>query len=58
MMSKKHYERIAEIIRQHCEDLENSPFLVDNSLPRKLADYFSKENPKFDKSRFLKACGV
>jgi len=57
-MSKKHYERIAEIIRQHCEDLENSPFLVDNSLPRKLADYFSKENPKFDKSRFLKACGV
>ena len=57
-LTKKHFIAIARIIAKHYEDLENSPFLQDNSLPDRLADYFTIENANFDRARFLKACGV
>lgn len=49
-MTKKHYEAIARIILQ-CE-------LEDTTIVHMLATYFESDNPRFDRVRFLKACGV
>lgn len=46
-MSKKHFERIAAILRDH-DDVD--PQLVDD-----LADFFQSENPFFDRVRFIEA---
>ena len=29
-----------------------------NWISRKLADYFATQNPRFDRSRFMQACGL
>ena len=58
MLSKKHFERIAQIIKSEnltCAD--NTRFEL-RRLTNKLTDYFAEENPRFDKERFLLACGV
>lgn len=58
-MTKKDYIAIAEIIdrcrvyRAHTEGAEG---IID--VAEDLASYFAKENPNFDKKRFLAACGV
>lgn len=68
-MTKKHYEAIAAIIKstytnaklynginyrdtahERCETLETTSI--------RLADFFAQDNPKFDRERFLEACGV
>lgn len=48
-MTKKHYEAIASAIKTS-HNLETAT--------KKLADYFSTDNPKFDRTRFLQACGI
>jgi hypothetical protein len=52
-MTKKHYEAIASIIEYYAHDTT-----VYNALANRLADYFAQDNPKFDRQRFLKACGI
>jgi len=47
MLSKKHFVRVAEIINRTRPNFE---------LVWSLCDYFEKENPNFDRERFLKAC--
>lgn len=68
-MTKKHYEAIASVIastyknaklytapnykntaRERCESIE--------VIAVRLADYFASDNPKFDRQRFLAACGI
>ena len=65
-MSKKDYEAIAEIINQlpfsirrgewYSSDL---PERTEVFLPmvKNLADYFMRQNPKFDPHKFFCACG-
>ena len=57
MLSRKHYKKIANII-----DITNgNANLGDDAteiLANNLADYFKEDNPNFDRSRFLEACGV
>ena len=53
MITKKDYKAIAEIIEEHLRNKE-----VCLPFANELADYFEKDNEKFDKDRFLKACGV
>ena len=50
-MTKKHYEAIASIVKLNFDGTQ--PVLA-----RDLADYFEQDNPKFDRARFLEACGV
>jgi len=50
-MRKKHYEAIASIVKLNFDGTQ--PVLA-----RDLADYFEQDNPKFDRARFLEACGV
>lgn len=47
-MSKKDYEAIAEIVRT--ADIRY--------LAESLADHFAKENPRFDREKFLQAATV
>jgi len=67
-MSKKHYNSIAGIIkstidkskREGWESSQASRALVvaSESIALDVADFFASENPAFNRSRFLTACGV
>lgn len=48
-MTKKHYEEIAKAIRSSYN------YTVQCN---RLADYFATDNPKFNRERFLLACGI
>jgi len=61
MLTKKHYEAIARIAKQWMDDAEQyDRESVDMVCWQacNLADYFAKDNPRFDRARFLKACGL
>lgn len=50
-MTRKHYEAIAAILFNHyCRH--------NKTLIEQLADYFEQDNPKFQRTRFLAACGI
>lgn len=49
-MTKRHFEAIAAILRDY-------PPAKVMSIGLRLADYFASENPRFDRERFLTACG-
>jgi len=50
-MSRKHFRAIAEIV-------SNQPESSRQALALDFVRMFQAENPRFDPSRFLKACGV
>jgi hypothetical protein len=58
-MTKKDYEMIARILREHVETAHNAGEL---NKARAIARDFTRElaqgNPRFDRRRFLEACGV
>ena len=58
-MTKKHYEALARILSsQMCDaEMETCQHTV-RLITRDIADYLATENPRFDRSRFLKACGL
>ena len=63
MFTKKHYDyvAIAAAIRRVQEDGyvgDDSCYGTIAEICKRLADYFAAENPKFNRARFLKACGV
>lgn len=69
LMSKKHFELVARILR---EQLSADPRADSRELAyanmgaravliataEAFADAFAKENPRFDRDRFLTACGI
>ena len=68
-MTKKHYEAIAAIIAStyNNANLYTTPGYKDTAKERRetlettasrLADYFAQDNPRFDRTRFLAACGI
>lgn len=62
-MTKKHYEAIAESISyrmsmQYPADHAQYGVTTLRLLAKELADYFASDNPKFDRTRFLDACGI
>ena len=64
MPSKKHFEAIAKIVRDAKTDLKSAPNAtvardeVHAMIAEDLSEYFASQNPRFDRSRFLKACGL
>jgi hypothetical protein len=60
MTSKKHYVRIAREIAELLKDLEGSNTATHAValLASRLACVFKDDNPAFDRSRFLHACGL
>ena len=51
---KKHYKAIADIIYKYSAGFDEGQleFIIE------LADYFERDNLRFDKAKFLEACGV
>lgn len=58
MMHRKQYQLIADVIARnefsHLPSGNNAIVSLANSL----ADEFEKDNPRFDRARFLTACGL
>lgn len=61
-MTKKHYEAIADVLRNCVEAEKNmcNGVCTDKLayIAEHLAEYFASDNPRFNRERFLKACGV
>lgn len=56
-MTKKHYEAIAKIFAHHSTEYASCEAYKVITC-KLLADYFAQDNPKFNRDRFLTACGV
>ena len=53
MFTRKQYKAIAKLIK------ESTLYSFDGVLiANEFADYFAKDNPRFDRDKFLSACGV
>lgn len=57
MMSRKHYEGIANALR---EVMEISDYELEEETVRwvalRLSAFLAEDNPRFDREKFLKAC--
>jgi hypothetical protein len=61
MMTKKHFIRTAEIVKRWKFDVENNPIKLKETeiterLINALCDYYKKDNPRFNETRFKEAC--
>jgi len=58
-MTKKDYERIAKAVREawECEKDNYESTIGVSRVAHILAFSFANENPRFDKEKFLFACG-
>lgn len=65
-MSRKHYAATARVIRDNmeraaeCSDptAHAAAELCARAIALGMADVFAADNPRFDRERFLTACGV
>jgi hypothetical protein len=66
MFTRQHYEAIAEMVYdQHQEanqffdeSMRGIAIGIVRHMATSLADYFAKDNPRFDREKFLEACGL
>jgi len=61
MLTKQHHKAIAEIIKEEIDHWEKNAPRVQIALTEvshNLADYFEKDNPRFDYNKFMIACGI
>lgn len=56
MPSRKDYLAISSIIRDNTTPSKPILLIEVGSLVSELADYFKKDNPNFDRDKFIKAC--
>ena len=56
MVSRRDFERIADIIKSNSKGNTNGSILVKKHLIQDLIDYFSEENNAFDPDKFMVAC--
>lgn len=59
-MTKRHFEAIARMLREQGETLADPTQAADiahRDLVDGMASYFADQNPRFDRERFLTACG-
>ncbi len=50
--TKGHFEKVAKIVDETIKEQE-----IKDKVCKKFTDEFSKENPRFNKDKFLFACG-
>jgi hypothetical protein len=55
MLTRKVFEAQAAIIKEHLPKVGRE---FSHEMACSLADYFEKENPRFDRDRFFEACGL
>lgn len=56
-MTKKDYELIASVLYCKTED-DNRDLTTNVTIILELADALQAENPRFDRDKFLTACGI
>jgi hypothetical protein len=69
MMTMKDFQKIADVLNDSIEDM--SPPVIPGSsefrggqaymlasVARSMADMLQKDNPRFDRAKFLTACGL
>ena len=62
MLTRRVFEQVAASVKKSVDkagetkDLKLRDFAYDMAV--ELADYFQKENPRFDRDRFFNACGL
>ena len=52
-MSRKDYVSIAEVIKASAESDDPREYIARN-----VADVLEQDNPRFDRARFMVACGI
>jgi hypothetical protein len=58
-MTKKDYELIAEALAQAYDKHVNSPqYFGVKTCINNVTEFLGRENPKFNRNKFLKACGL
>lgn len=60
-MTKKDYQLIAGVLKQSLADDQAIMQLHQNALTataKAMAEALAAENPRFDRTKFLEACGV
>lgn len=58
MFTKQHYKAIAEIIRHAVASTSKEEQVMAAPLANELADYFTTDNDRFDRKKFMIACGL
>ena len=64
MLTEKDFKAVAEILAEEldpaclCSEDPCSECLCVERIRIQLADYFATQNPRFDRKRFMKACGL
>lgn len=59
MLSRKHYKAIAEIVKKNTVRTgEIMVYVKRADMVCDLTDYFAQDNTRFDRDRFLEACGL
>lgn len=56
-MTRKHYQAIAKTIHSNLERSTTGEAYRLHTLALELAVVFANENPRFDRDRFMLACG-
>ena len=54
-MTRKHYEKVAQILRQQVEQGADRGTVAE--IATELVSMFQADNPRFDRGRFLSAIG-
>ena len=57
-MTRKDYVKFANIIKQNYEVSTGPVKFVLRDMIDSFAQVFSADNPNFDRSRFIEACGI
>lgn len=57
-MTRKDYVMIAEVINRNTVSLTESALIDFARMAEDLATELQNDNPRFDRDRFLTACGV
>lgn len=63
-MTRKDYVLIAQALKAHAPEVSAYTQYADGfntahaKIAAKLADSLARDNPRFDRARFLEACGV
>ena len=57
-MTRKDYQLIASAISELASDFGKGEVVAINLVADTLADALAQENPRFDRAKFLTACGV
>lgn len=60
MMTRKHFNAIAKTFAERMEEIAGDEYLCEQTaiLAEHFADVFERDNPNFNRARFLDACGV